>query len=69
MSLNRRSFLQGAAALGLAATGAPAIAQARTKVKVGYLHTLAVDAQYTVRAAADVDDAVSIAAAFAPKMM
>jgi NitT/TauT family transport system substrate-binding protein len=45
MSLNRRSFLQGAAALGLAATGAPAIAQARTKVKVGYLHTLAVDGQ------------------------
>jgi NitT/TauT family transport system substrate-binding protein len=45
MSMNRRTFLQGAAALGLAASGAPAIAQARTKVKVGYLHTLAVDGQ------------------------
>ena len=46
MSMNRRSFLQGAgAALALAAIGAPAIAQARTKVKVGYLHTLAVDGQ------------------------
>jgi NitT/TauT family transport system substrate-binding protein len=45
MSMNRRSFLQGAAALGLAAGAVPAIAQARTKVKVGYLHTLAVDGQ------------------------
>ncbi|MBE7523799.1 MAG: ABC transporter substrate-binding protein [Burkholderiales bacterium] len=44
--MDRRSFLQGAgAALGLAAAGAPAIAQGRTKVKVGYLHTLAVDGQ------------------------
>jgi NitT/TauT family transport system substrate-binding protein len=46
MTMKRRTFLQGAgAALGLAATAAPAIAQARTKVKVGYLHTLAVDGQ------------------------
>ena len=45
----RRQFLQTTAALGVAASlgtlGAPAIAQARTKVKVGYLHTLAVDGQ------------------------
>lgn len=46
MGINRRRFVQGAgAAIGLAATGAPAIAQARVKVKVGYLHTLAVDGQ------------------------
>lgn len=46
MSIDRRSFLQGAgAALSLATIGAPAIAQSRTKVKVGYLHTLAVDGQ------------------------
>src|SRR5947208_9046312 len=45
----RRQFLQTTAAAGMAAglgtLGAPAIAQARTKVKVGYLHTLAVDGQ------------------------
>ena len=44
--MNRRSFLgtagAGAAVLGL---GAPALAQARAKVRVGYLHTLAVDGQ------------------------
>src|SRR5512144_3276923 len=45
MSMDRRSFLQGAGGLALTAMGAPAIAQARTKVKVGYLHTLAVDGQ------------------------
>jgi NitT/TauT family transport system substrate-binding protein len=46
MSINRRAFLQRTgAALSLAVAGAPAIAQARTKVKVGYLHTLAVDGQ------------------------
>jgi NitT/TauT family transport system substrate-binding protein len=46
MSTNRRAFLQGSgAALGLAITGAPALAQARRRVKVGYLHTLAVDGQ------------------------
>jgi sulfonate transport system substrate-binding protein len=44
--MDRRTFIQGAgaAALGLSA-GAPAIAQSRTKVKLGYLHTLAVDGQ------------------------
>jgi NitT/TauT family transport system substrate-binding protein len=49
MSINRRKFLQGAgagaAALGLSTIGAPALAQAKTKVKLGYLHTLAVDGQ------------------------
>ena len=46
MSINRRKFVQlTGASLGLSAIGAPAIAQARTKVKVGYLHTLAVDGQ------------------------
>jgi NitT/TauT family transport system substrate-binding protein len=45
MGTNRRNFLQGAAALGLAVAGAPAIAQTRTKVRLGYLHTLAVDGQ------------------------
>jgi NitT/TauT family transport system substrate-binding protein len=49
MSFDRRTFLQrmgaGAAAVGLSSIGAPAIAQARTKVKLGYLHTLAVDGQ------------------------
>lgn len=49
MTANRRQFLQSATAIGVAAAvgvhGAPAIAQARSKVKVGYLHTLAVDGQ------------------------
>jgi len=46
MSINRRKFLQGTgAALGLSMVGAPAIAQSRTKIRVGYLHTLAVDGQ------------------------
>lgn len=49
MSINRRKFLTtagaGAAALGLSAIGSPAIAQARTRIRVGYLHTLAVDGQ------------------------
>src|SRR6478735_5466738 len=49
MRSTRRQFLQTAAAIGVGTgigiTGAPAIAQSRTKVKVGYLHTLAVDGQ------------------------
>jgi NitT/TauT family transport system substrate-binding protein len=49
MKGNRRQFLQTTAAMGIGAgvglLGAPAIAQGRTKVKVGYLHTLAVDGQ------------------------
>ena len=46
--LNRRQALQaaaGAAALGMAR---PAVAQGSTKVRVGYLHTLAVDGQIWV---------------------
>lgn len=49
MSMNRRKFLEttgaGAATLGLAALHAPVTAQSRTKIRVGYLHTLAVDGQ------------------------
>ena len=49
MSIDRRKFLQqmgaGAAAVGLSPLAAPAIAQSNTKVKLGYLHTLAVDGQ------------------------
>jgi NitT/TauT family transport system substrate-binding protein len=45
MKLDRRRFLQVSAAVGTSAIAAPAIAQARTKVRVGYLHTLAVDGQ------------------------
>lgn len=49
MKVNRRRFLETTAAVGIGARigvlGAPAIAQARAKVKVGYLHTLAVDGQ------------------------
>ncbi|HVO90763.1 MAG TPA: ABC transporter substrate-binding protein [Casimicrobiaceae bacterium] len=45
MSIDRRRFLKSGAALGAAALAAPAIAQSRTKVKLGYLHTLAVDGQ------------------------
>ena len=42
----RRTFIaQAAAGLSVACTGWPAFAQARTKVKVGYLHTSAVDGQ------------------------
>ena len=46
MSIKRRKLLQATgAALGLSAAGFPAIAQTRTKIRVGYLHTLAVDGQ------------------------
>ena len=45
MFIDRRRFLKSGAALSAAALGAPAIAQSRTKVKLGYLHTLAVDGQ------------------------
>ena len=44
--MNRRKLIQGmGAAAALTLAGAPAIAQSRKKVKVGYLHTLAVDGQ------------------------
>jgi ABC-type nitrate/sulfonate/bicarbonate transport system substrate-binding protein len=46
MKMHRRTFLKTAgAAAGIAAIGAPAIAQAKTPIRVGYLHTLAVDGQ------------------------
>src|SRR5262245_17051832 len=46
MTLNRRTFMQGTGALaGVATIARPALAQAKTKIRVGYLHTLAVDGQ------------------------
>lgn len=45
MSHNRRQILTGAAALGATALGFPAIAQGPTKIRVGYLNTLACDSQ------------------------
>lgn len=45
--MHRRQFLTTTAglALGGVAAAAPAIAQAKTKIRVGYLHTVAVDGQ------------------------
>ncbi len=43
MAFQRRQLIQAAAAASLGAAGLSAFAQARTKVKVGYLHTPAVD--------------------------
>ncbi|MBW8718831.1 MAG: ABC transporter substrate-binding protein [Variovorax paradoxus] len=43
MALRRRQLIQAAAGAAALAGGMPAFAQARTKVKVGYLHTPAVD--------------------------
>src|SRR5690242_15910850 len=45
--MDRRQFLTTSAglALGTFTAAAPAIAQAKTKVRVGYLHTVAVDGQ------------------------
>jgi NitT/TauT family transport system substrate-binding protein len=46
LRLDRRSFIAGAAAATLGSVlAAPALAQAKQKVRVGYLHTLAVDGQ------------------------
>jgi len=45
MTFDRRTFIKTGAALGATALGAPAIAQQRAKVKLGCLHTLAVDGQ------------------------
>ena len=41
----RRRVVMGMAAAGLATMGAPAIAQPRTKIRVGYVDTLAVTGQ------------------------
>ena len=43
MAIQRRQLIRAAAAATAAATAFPAFAQARTKLKVGYLHTPAVD--------------------------
>jgi len=45
MALQRRQLIRAAAAASLGAAALPVFAQARTKVKVGYLHTPAVDGQ------------------------
>ena len=43
MAMQRRQVIRAAAAASLGAAALPVFAQARTKVKVGYLHTPAVD--------------------------
>jgi NitT/TauT family transport system substrate-binding protein len=43
MRLNRRHLIRSGAAAALGLAGLPAFTQARTKVRVGYLHTPAVD--------------------------
>ena len=43
--MDRRQFLARTAGLAANAIAAPAIAQAKTKIRVGYLHTVAVDGQ------------------------
>ncbi len=43
--MHRRRFLATTMGLALGGLAAPALAQAKTKIRVGYLHTLAVDGQ------------------------
>jgi NitT/TauT family transport system substrate-binding protein len=43
--MHRRQFLTTTMGVALSGLAAPALAQAKTKVRVGYLHTLAVDGQ------------------------
>src|SRR5262249_6997034 len=43
--MDRRQFLTTTAGLTMSGLAAPAIAQAKTKLRVGYLHTVAVDGQ------------------------
>jgi NitT/TauT family transport system substrate-binding protein len=45
VQLRRRNIVLGLGAAGLASIGAPAIAQQRTKIRVGYVDTLAVTGQ------------------------
>ena len=45
LQLRRRNIVLGLGAAGLASLGAPAIAQQRTKIRVGYVDTLAVTGQ------------------------
>jgi NitT/TauT family transport system substrate-binding protein len=44
--MDRRRFLAATSStLGVTALGMPALAAAKTKIRIGYLHTLAVDGQ------------------------
>jgi sulfonate transport system substrate-binding protein len=43
--MHRRQFLKTTAAAALSGFAAPALAQAKSKLRVGYLHTVAVDGQ------------------------
>src|SRR4249920_4276454 len=43
--MHRRQFLTTTMGLALGGSSAPAIAQAKTKIRVGHLHTVAVDGQ------------------------
>lgn len=43
--LNRRDIVKSIGAVGLVAVGAPAISQQRTKIRIGYVDTLAVTGQ------------------------
>ena len=44
--MDRRKFIAATCStVGMSAIGMPALAQAKTKIRVGYLHTLAVDGQ------------------------
>jgi NitT/TauT family transport system substrate-binding protein len=44
--MDRRKFVAGACSVvGTSVIGMPALAQARSRIRVGYLHTLAVDEQ------------------------
>ena len=45
MTFSRRTLVQAAAAAAVTGVATPLLAQARTKVRVGYLHTPAVDGQ------------------------
>ena len=45
MTLRRRTLLQAGAAASLGGFAAVSVAQTRTKLRVGYLHTPAVDGQ------------------------
>src|ERR1700758_4208776 len=44
--MDRREFVAATcSSLGISAIGMPALAESRTRIRVGYLHTLAVDGQ------------------------
>jgi len=45
LQIRRRDIVLGLGAAGLSSIGAPAIAQQRTKIRVGYVDTLAVTGQ------------------------